>query len=62
MRVERGLAWKDIAAAFLEDETSDPATIDREAARLRQRYRSIRVGVKAALAKRKSQGSEPENR
>jgi RNA polymerase sigma-70 factor (ECF subfamily) len=62
LRVERGLAWKEIAAAFLEEETSDPAAIDREAARLRQRYRSIRVGVKAALAKRKSESSPSEDR
>jgi len=48
MRVERGLAWKEIALAFLEEDTHDAEAIAREAARLRQRFRAIRVGVAAA--------------
>ncbi|HMI86335.1 MAG TPA: sigma-70 family RNA polymerase sigma factor [Polyangiaceae bacterium] len=52
LRVERGLAWKEIAAAFLEEHESEPETIGREAARLRQRFRAIRVRVVAAIADR----------
>jgi len=50
MRVERDLAWKDIAVAFLEDSAAGEA-VDREAARLRQRYRSIRVAAASAIAR-----------
>ena len=52
LRVERGLAWKEIAAAFLEEHESDPEAIGKEAARLRQRFRSIRVRVASAIADR----------
>jgi RNA polymerase sigma-70 factor (ECF subfamily) len=54
LRVERGLAWKEIAAAFLDEEAPSVDAITREAARLRQRYRSIRMGVQSALSKRSS--------
>jgi len=53
LRVDRDLAWNDIAAAFLEEDTRDERAIRREAARLRQRYRSIRVAVAAAMAQRR---------
>ena len=52
LRVERGLAWKEIAAAFLEEHQADPEAIGKEAARLRQRFRSIRVRVASAIADR----------
>jgi RNA polymerase sigma-70 factor (ECF subfamily) len=55
LRVERDLAWNEIAAAFLEEDTRDESAIRREAARLRQRYRSIRVAVAAAMAQRRAQ-------
>jgi RNA polymerase sigma-70 factor, ECF subfamily len=58
LRVERGLAWKDIAAAFLEEEGRDEDTIRREAARLRQRYRAIRVSVAAAMVARRAHAAE----
>ncbi|HMI87915.1 MAG TPA: sigma-70 family RNA polymerase sigma factor [Polyangiaceae bacterium] len=50
LRVERGLAWNEIAAAFLEEQDTAPEAIEREAARLRQRFRSIRVKVASAIA------------
>jgi RNA polymerase sigma-70 factor (ECF subfamily) len=56
LRVERGLAWKEVAAAFLEDDDAGPDAIQREAARLRQRYRSIRTGLAVALAERDTNG------
>jgi RNA polymerase sigma-70 factor, ECF subfamily len=59
LRVERGLAWKDIAAAFLEEDVRDDDTIRREAARLRQRYRAIRVSVAAAMAAHRADAGEP---
>jgi RNA polymerase sigma-70 factor, ECF subfamily len=49
LRVEQDLSWKEIASAFL-DEDSDPALIERESARLRQRFRAIRVTVAAAMS------------
>jgi RNA polymerase sigma-70 factor (ECF subfamily) len=57
LRVERGLAWKEIAAAFLEEHESQPEVIAREAARLRQRFRSIRVNVASAIADQASKRS-----
>jgi RNA polymerase sigma-70 factor (ECF subfamily) len=50
LRVERGLAWKEIAAAFLEDDDSSPENLSREAARLRQRFRAIRTKIACAIA------------
>jgi RNA polymerase sigma-70 factor (ECF subfamily) len=59
LRVERGLAWKDIAAAFAEDDSADAAVLERESARLRQRFRSIRTTLATALSKRQaSKGTE----
>jgi RNA polymerase sigma-70 factor (ECF subfamily) len=60
LRVERGLAWKEIAASFLEENESNPDVVAREAARLRQRFRSIRVRVTSAIADRSPKGSSPE--
>jgi len=62
LRVERGLAWREIAAAFLDDEAADRDIIARGAARLQQRYRSIRDDLKSALAKRDAAGLPPEGR
>ncbi|MET0591576.1 MAG: sigma-70 family RNA polymerase sigma factor [Polyangiaceae bacterium] len=59
LRVERGLAWKDIAAAFLEDNEATEENVGREAARLRQRFRAIRVKIAATLSDRPPEGSEP---
>jgi RNA polymerase sigma-70 factor (ECF subfamily) len=53
LRVERGLAWKEIAAAFLEEDASDPDAIARESARLRQRFRTIRMTVATARVSRR---------
>jgi len=50
LRVERGLSWREVAAAFLEDDDPSAESILRESARLRQRYRAIRVRLAAALA------------
>jgi RNA polymerase sigma-70 factor, ECF subfamily len=60
LRVERGLAWKEIAAAFLEENESNPEAIGREAARLRQRFRSIRVRVSSAISDRPQKEPSPE--
>ncbi len=49
LRVEQDLSWKEIASAFL-DEDSDAEALAREAARLRQRFRAIRTTVAAAMA------------
>jgi RNA polymerase sigma-70 factor (ECF subfamily) len=57
LRVERGLAWKEIAAAFLEEHESEPDALVREAARLRQRFRSIRMNVASAIADQASKRS-----
>jgi RNA polymerase sigma-70 factor (ECF subfamily) len=59
LRVERGLSWREVAAAFLEDDEPSAEAIQRESARLRQRYRAIRVRLAAALAEdhEKSRGS-----
>ena len=60
LRVERGLAWKDIAAAFLEDNEANEENIGREAARLRQRFRAIRVKIAATLAEQSPKGTDPK--
>jgi RNA polymerase sigma-70 factor (ECF subfamily) len=61
LRVERGLAWKEIAEAFLEEEATNPDAIAREASRLRQRFRAIRVSVAGALAdqRKRAEGDTP---
>jgi hypothetical protein len=58
LRVEQGLAWKEIATAFLEESDSEPEAVAREAARLRQRFRSIRMSVASVTAHRKASDSE----
>lgn len=60
LRVERGLAWKEIAASFLEENELSPETIVREAARLRQRFRSIRVRVASAISDGPPKEPSPE--
>ncbi|MET0594784.1 MAG: hypothetical protein ABW133_18935, partial [Polyangiaceae bacterium] len=52
LRIERGLMWKEIAAAFLEEHEVNPDAVQREVARLRLRFRAIREKVAAALAMR----------
>lgn len=61
LRVERGLAWKEIAVAFLEEHDSNPENLAREAARLRQRFRAIRLKIAAAIAEQSPKGPDPEN-
>lgn len=58
LRVERGLAWKEIAASFLDENDLDPEVVAREATRLRQRFRSIRVTVSSAIAERRARSRE----
>jgi len=62
LRVERGLAWKEVAVAFLEDDDPSADAIQREAARLRQRYRSIRAQLAPALAERNAKSRESDQR
>jgi len=57
LRVEQDLSWKEIASAFL-DENSNEEELARESARLRQRFRSIRKVVTAMLASRPSEGTK----
>jgi RNA polymerase sigma-70 factor (ECF subfamily) len=52
LRVERGLSWKEIATAFLEEDKAETETVVREAARLRQRFRAIRLRVASAIGDR----------
>ena len=58
LRVDRDLAWRDIAAVMHEgDGEPDSAALDREAAALRKRFERVKVrlselGEKAGLAKR----------
>lgn len=52
LRIERGLVWREIAAAFLEEHEASEDAIERESARLRMRFRAIRDKVAAALAPR----------
>lgn len=54
LRVNRGLEWHQIARTLLDVEEPDPATLRREAARLRKRFERLRVelverGKKAGL-------------
>ena len=58
LRVERGLSWKEIAASFLEEDQVDAELVAREAARLRQRFRSIRVTVSSAIAERRAKSRD----
>jgi len=59
LRVERGLAWKEIARAFLAEDQPSAESLNREAARLRQRFRSIRTGVHSAIVR--SRGNDPQS-
>jgi len=55
LRVEQDLTWKEIASAFLEED-SDAERVERESARLRQRFRAIRATVAATMASNKPSG------
>lgn len=50
LRVDRHLAWDDLARVFLDDE--DPVAVTREAARLRKRFQLVKERL-VATAKRK---------
>jgi RNA polymerase sigma-70 factor, ECF subfamily len=54
LRVEQDLSWKEIASAFL-DEDAALESVEREAARLRQRFRAIRVTVASAASASKQE-------
>lgn len=56
LRVEQELSWKEIASAFLEED-GEVDQIERESARLRQRFRAIRATVAAAMSSNKPRGS-----
>jgi RNA polymerase sigma-70 factor (ECF subfamily) len=43
LRIDRGLAWEEVALAFVEDpERHDPAELERTAARLRKRFQLVK--------------------
>lgn len=47
LRVDRGLSWREIARVFLPgDVTADDAALQREAARLRQRFQGIKQSLR----------------
>jgi RNA polymerase sigma-70 factor (ECF subfamily) len=46
LRVDRGLAWKDLARIFLDKESVGEDELRRESARLRQRFRLIRLRLR----------------
>ncbi len=42
LRVDRNLAWRDLAVAFSDDSELDEAALDREAARLRKAFERVK--------------------
>jgi RNA polymerase sigma-70 factor (ECF subfamily) len=42
LRVDRGLAWQDVARVFLKKEEPDDGEVHRESARLRKRFQMVR--------------------
>jgi RNA polymerase sigma-70 factor (ECF subfamily) len=42
LRVDRGLAWQEVARVFLEKEAPDDTEVNRESARLRKRFQIVR--------------------
>lgn len=42
LRVDRGLAWNELAQIYLGDPNADAATLKREAARLRKRFQLVK--------------------
>jgi DNA-directed RNA polymerase specialized sigma24 family protein len=62
LRVDLELAWKDIAAAFLEEDDANPEAVAYEAARVRQRFHAIRVRLAAAMGDRASKAAASDNK
>lgn len=57
LRVDRGLAWDELARVLSEnDDTSEPEALKREAARLRKRFQLVKEKLKALA---KSEGIYP---
>jgi RNA polymerase sigma-70 factor (ECF subfamily) len=50
LRVDRGMAWRDLAIAMGGDADLDDAAIDREAARLRKAFERVKAELKALAA------------
>lgn len=51
LRVDRGLAWDELARVLSENDDADPDALKREAARLRKRFQLVKERLKE-LAKR----------
>jgi RNA polymerase sigma-70 factor, ECF subfamily len=47
LRVDRELAWRDIARVTLDAATPDDATLERESARLRKRFQELKDELRA---------------
>jgi RNA polymerase sigma-70 factor (ECF subfamily) len=57
LRIDRGLAWEELARIFLENDSPAEAELRRESARLRKRFQL----VKARLRERaRDEGLTPE--
>jgi RNA polymerase sigma-70 factor (ECF subfamily) len=52
LRVDRGMAWPDLARVLLDEVAPSPDLIEREAARLRKRFQLVKQKI-AALARRR---------
>jgi RNA polymerase sigma-70 factor (ECF subfamily) len=50
LRVERELDWKDLARVMNPDAELDEAALDRESARLRKRFQSVKERLRAMIA------------
>ena len=46
LRVDRGLAWRDVARVFVGVDAND-AAVDKEAARLRKRFQTLKDELRA---------------
>ena len=51
LRVDRGMAWRDLAIAMAGDADLDDTAIDREAARLRKAFERVKTELKAMAEK-----------
>lgn len=46
LRIDRGLAWRDLAIAMTGNDALDDAALDREAARLRKAFERVKAALK----------------
>lgn len=62
LRVDRGMAWRDLARVFLEERSAvfDDGALDREAARLRQRFQKMKRRLRALADARGISSTEAE--